>query len=95
MYQNGKKGSRGIGRIYGVNEYHILKMLREWNIPIRDSYKKKIDNKEKNNSIYEKLSPEIRERMRINTEINNRLIKYYGNRRLTYYDKDSIMENIF
>lgn len=47
LYQNGKKGSRGIGRIYGVNEYHILKMLREWNIPIRDSYKKKIDNKEK------------------------------------------------
>jgi len=65
-----------IAREYGIVSTSLWRHLKIWGVPI----KRKVYQKKKNkvNNLKRKFSPELQAKMKENTRINNKYIKFYN-----------------
>lgn len=84
MYSKEKRSFEAIAREYEVSFWTIWKYLREvWKIPPNQVRKvRKVEDQPRRiterKNFFQRISPKLRERIRMNTEINRRYIKNYA-----------------
>ena len=77
LYQEGKS-IREIAGIYGIAKSTIYIKLRLWNIRLKDNkYTHNGTHRKKEKEYKREFSKELLEKMKRNSEINNRYIKYF------------------
>ena len=90
IYQSGEKCLAEIADEYNVVETTLYRQLHKWGIPIkRSNYKTRIN---KYNMKERKFSPELLEKIKENTQINNAKIKYVNFERST--EDQKLIDNI-
>ena len=77
LYQEGKSICE-IAGIYGIAESTIYIKLKLWNIKLKDNkYTRNGSHRKKKEKYKREFSKELLEKMKRNSEINNRYIKYF------------------
>ena len=77
LYQEGKS-IREIAGIYGIAKSTVYIKLRLWNIRLKDNrYTRNGSHRKKKEKYKREFSKELLEKMKRNSEINNRYIKYF------------------